>query len=296
LNWWEGYLNWELEKKESPRRKKFPSFQFLSKTEDSRMGGSEHGTPLAITKAKQPGLVSIDLHIHTCLSPCATLDMTPRKIVAEASRKRIEVIAVTDHNTTENALAVIKAAREFDLHVIPGIEVTTSEEVHIIGLFEKINQASEMQAIVYENLQEGMNDEGLFGMQVVANEHDEVEKMNKRLLIGATLLPVHEVVDAIHGLDGLAIAAHIDRERFSIIGQLGFIPDDLKLDAVEISRRLPLDQARSRFREYERFAFISASDAHDLEEIGKGATCLQMAGTHIKDLKQAFEELVVSSS
>jgi len=111
------------------------------------MGGSEHGTPLAITKAKQPGFVSIDLHIHTCLSPCATLDMTPRKIVAEASRKGIEIIAVTDHNTTENALAVIKAAREFDLHVIPGIEVTTSEEVHIIGLFEKINQASEMQAM-----------------------------------------------------------------------------------------------------------------------------------------------------
>ena len=245
---------------------------------------------MAIIKAKEPGLVRIDLHIHTCLSPCATLDMTPRKIVAEACRKGIEIIAITDHNSVENALAVMESARNCDLTVIPGIEVTTSEEVHIIGLFEKIDQAREMQAIVYENLQEGTNDEDLFGMQVVANDCDEVEGINSRLLIGATALPVHEVVNAIHGLNGLAMAAHIDRERFSIIGQLGFIPDDLELDALEISWRLPLEQARARFREYERFAFIHSSDAHDLEEIGKGATHLMATGPHIDDLRKAFKE------
>lgn len=248
------------------------------------------GVRLAIIKAKEPRLVRIDLHIHTCLSPCATLDMTPLKIVAEACKKRIEIIAITDHNSVENALAVMESVRKCDLTVIPGIEVTTSEEVHIIGLFEGIEQAREMQAIVYENLQEGSNDEDLFGMQVVANDCDEVEGINSRLLIGATTLPVHEVVNAIHGLNGLAVAAHIDRERFSIIGQLGFIPDDLELDALEISRRLPLEQARVRFREYERFAFIHSSDAHDLEEIGKGATHLMTAGPHIDDLRQAFKE------
>ena len=133
-------------------------------------------------KAKEPRLVKIDLHIHTCLSPCATLDMTPLKIVAEACRKGIEVIAVTDHNSVENARAVMKSARNCDLTVIPGIEVTTSEEVHIVGLFEEMLQAYEMQSLVYENLQEGMNDEDLFGLQVVANEFDEVERMNSRLL------------------------------------------------------------------------------------------------------------------
>ena len=234
--------------------------------------------------------MKIDLHIHTCLSPCATLDMTPLKIVAEACRKGIEVIAVTDHNSVENAQAVMKSARNCDLTVIPGIEVTTSEEVHIVGLFEEMLQAYEMQSLVYENLQEGMNDEDLFGLQVVANDLDEVERMNSRLLIGATALPVHEVVKAIHGLNGLAVAAHIDRERFGIIGQLGFIPDDLEVDAVEISWRMSLEEARRRFQEYERYLFIRSSDAHDLEEIGKGATHLLMAGPRMEDLRQAFKE------
>ena len=251
---------------------------------------------MATARSKQLRLVNIDLHIHTCLSPCATLDMTPQKIVAEACKKGIEVVAVTDHNSVENALAVIKSARDFDLHVIPGIEVTSSEEVHIIGLFEKIDQACEMQTVVYDNLQEGTNDEDLFGMQVVANEYDEVVKMNDRLLIGATALPVHQVVDAIHGLDGLAVAAHIDRERFSIIGQLGFIPDDIELDAVEISWRLPLNEARIRFRDYERFMFISSSDAHDLEDIGQGAMRLMMTGAHVTDLRRAFKEPAVFTS
>ena len=211
------------------------------------MGGIGNGAPLTNLKAKEPRLVKIDLHIHTCLSPCASLDMTPQKIVAEACRKGIEIIAVTDHNSVENARAVMKSARKCDLTVIPGIEVTTSEEVHIVGLFEEMAQAREMQSLVYENLQEGTNDEDLFGMQVVANDFDEVERMNSRLLIGATALPVHEVVKAIHGLNGLAVAAHIDRERFGIIGQLGFIPDDLELDAVEISWRMSLEEGRQPF-------------------------------------------------
>ncbi len=256
------------------------------------MGGIGNGAPLTNLKTKEPRLVKIDLHIHTCLSPCASLDMTPRKIVAEACRKGLEIIAITDHNSVENARAVMKSARKCDLTVIPGIEVTTSEEVHVVGLFEEIGQAREMQSLVYENLQEGTNDEDLFGLQVVANELDEVEKMNHRLLIGATALPVHEVVNAIHDLNGLAVAAHIDRERFGIIGQLGFIPDDLELDAVEISWRVSPEEARSRFQGYERFAFIHSSDAHDLEEIGKGATHLLTGGPHIDDLKRAFKESV----
>ena len=101
---------------------------------------------------------------------------------------------------------------------------------------------------------------------------------------------MHEVVNAIHGLNGLAVAAHIDRERFGIIGQLGFIPDDLELDAVEVSWRMSLEEGRSRFREYERFAFIRSSDAHDLEEIGKGAAHLLMAGPRMDDLRRAFKE------
>ena len=230
-----------------------------------------------------------DLHIHTCLSPCATLDMTPLKIVKEAQKKKLDLIAVTDHNSSENIGAVMAAARPSGLTVIPGIEVTTSEEVHIVGLFDDIADALAMQSLVYDQLQPGENDDDLFGMQVIANEFDEVEGMNRRLLIGATRLSLGQVVDNIHNLNGVAVAAHVDREAFSVVGQLGFIPEDLNLDAVEISRRMTLKQGQVLFKHLERFPFITSSDAHDIPEIGVNPTAFQMVGPELAELRLAFK-------
>ena len=234
-------------------------------------------------------IVSADLHIHTCLSPCATLDMTPRKIVEQAQKKNLEIIAITDHNSAENAGSVMAAAQDTELCVIPGIEVTTSEEAHIVGLFENPKDALSMQTLVYDHLQPGENDDALFGMQVIANAFDEVEGMNRRLLIGATNLGLSEVIDAIHKLNGLAVAAHIDRQAFSIISQLGFIPEGLDVDAVEISRRMTLTQARILFKEYEKFAFITSSDAHDIPEVGISPTNFLMAGPDMAELRLALK-------
>jgi len=230
-----------------------------------------------------------DLHIHTCLSPCATLDMTPCKIVKAALKKRLDIIGITDHNSAENIAAVMAAARDTGLSVIPGMEITTSEEVHIIGLFEDVDGALAMQTLVYDRLQQGENDEDLFGMQVVANEYDEVEGMNTRLLIGATRMHLDQVIDGIHHLKGLAVAAHIDREAFSVLGQLGFIPDDLPLDALEISRRMTLEQGRLLFSHIEGFPFITSSDAHDLEDIGTRPTAFRMAGPQLPELRRALK-------
>jgi len=229
-----------------------------------------------------------DLHIHTCLSPCATFDMTPRKIVTEARKRKLDIIAITDHNSAENVGAVMAAATRAGLAVIPGMEVTTSEEVHIVGLFEDVERALAMQTLVYDHLQPGENDEDLFGLQVIANPFDEVEGINRRLLIGATRLGLGQVVEAIHTLNGVAIAAHIDREAFSIVGQLGFIPGDLELDALEISRRMSLKQGRTVFSGLERFPFITSSDAHDLEEIGVSPTAFRMGGPELDELKRAL--------
>lgn len=215
--------------------------------------------------------------------------MTPRKIVEQAQKKNLEIIAITDHNSAENAGSVMAAAQDTGLCVIPGIEVTTSEEAHIVGLFENSVDALSMQTLVYDHLQPGENDDHLFGMQVIANAFDEVEGMNRRLLIGATNLGLSEVVAAIHSLNGLAVAAHIDREAFSVVGQLGFIPEGLNLDAVEISRKMTLTQARARFKEYERFAFIRASDAHDIGEVGISPTNFLVAGPEMPELKLAFK-------
>jgi len=230
-----------------------------------------------------------DLHIHTCLSPCATLDMTPQKIVTEARKKKLDIIAITDHNSAENVGAVMAAATDSGLTVIPGMEVTTSEEVHIVGLFKDTKSALDMQALVYDQLQPGENNEDLFGMQVVANAFDEVEGMNRRLLIGATRMGLGRVVDAIHDLDGVAIAAHIDRETFSVLGQLGFIPEDLHLDALEISRRMTLKQGRTVFRHLDKYPFVTSSDAHDVGDIGTSPAAFRIAVPELAELKRALK-------
>lgn len=217
-----------------------------------------------------------DLHIHTCLSPCSDLLMSPLRIVEKAASLGLNIIAICDHNSVENTEVTKKLAGEKGINAIPGIEITSSEEVHILGLFKEMEEALKMQDIVYKNLQPGENDEDAFGMQVIANEHDEVIGFNKRLLIGATGLPVGKIVEAIHSFGGLAIAAHIDREGFGIIGQLGFIPPDLKLDALEISPNISLDKAKTLFNEYVHITWIISSDAHKLSDIGKGSTGLFM--------------------
>lgn len=234
-------------------------------------------------------IVAGDLHIHSCLSPCGTLDMTPIKIINEACEKGLRMLAITDHNSAENTPAVTKAGFSKGVFVIPGIEITTNEEVHILGLFPEVELALSMQEIVYRSLQPGENNEEFFGVQVVANEYDEVERINKRLLLGATSIPLGKVVDAIHERQGLAIAAHIDRESFSIIGQLGFIPQGLKLDALEVSRHLPMDKAKKRFSEYEAFPFVTSSDAHTLEEVGANPTWFNVAAPNFEELRLALQ-------
>jgi predicted metal-dependent phosphoesterase TrpH len=214
--------------------------------------------------------------------------MTPGNIIQGACEKNLAIIAITDHNSAENTAAVIAAARQTALCVIPGIEVTTQEEAHIVGLFESAEGALSMQELVYQNLQPGKNDEDTFGIQVMANELDEVEGINERLLIGATSLGVEQVVDGIHERQGLAVAAHIDRESFSLISQLGLIPEGLNLDALEISKRITLQQAQTQFGENLRFPFITASDAHTLEEIGDGLTRFQVASPDMAELRLAL--------
>jgi predicted metal-dependent phosphoesterase TrpH len=229
-----------------------------------------------------------DLHIHTCLSPCGDLSMSPATIVREAGRKGIQLIAVCDHNSSENSEAVIRASEGERLTVLPGIEVTTKEEVHVCALFDRLDNALELQTLIYDNLK-GQNDDKVFGLQVVVNAEGEVLGFNPRLLIGATDLTIEKVVESIHSLNGLAIAAHIDREGFGIIGQLGFIPPDLKFDALEISRRTKLEEVPSRFGEYDRYPFLCSSDAHYPEDIGAGTTTLLLEEASFGELRMALK-------
>jgi hypothetical protein len=234
---------------------------------------------------------SADLHIHTCLSPCAELDMTPSAIVKAASEKKIDIIAITDHNSAENVVATRKAAENFNITVFAGMEITSSEEAHILALFDKVEDIMKLQEIVYANLLPGENDEKRFGEQIVVNEKDEVLAFNKRLLIAATKLTAHSIVNTIRSLGGLAIASHIDKDTFSIISQLGFIPEDLKFDALEMSPKIDRKKADILFEQYNSFAWVSSSDAHYLADIGKRVTDFYMHTPSIKEMLIALKNI-----
>jgi 3',5'-nucleoside bisphosphate phosphatase len=229
-----------------------------------------------------------DLHIHSILSPCTEpAEMSPRAIVKRSVEAGLDLIAVCDHNSCENFPALYQAALEAGLQVLAGMEITTREEIHILGLFDREADAVGVQAVVYEHLP-GENDEKTFGCQVVVNEDEEVVSFNKKLLIGATTLSLEAVVDLIHARGGVTVASHIDREAYSIISQLGFVPPGLALDALEVSPRTGLEEARRRFPGLDHLPLISSSDAHSLDGIGGGSTEFLMASAGIDEIKLAL--------
>jgi len=221
-----------------------------------------------------------DLHVHTCLSPCAEAEMVPSAIVRQAKAAGLDMIAICDHNSVDNAQAVMRAGERESVRVIPGIEITSREEVHILGLFESQRELASIGTLVSDHLV-GRNDEQAFGPQTVVDEWDRPVGSNPSLLIGATSLDVDSTVEAIHNCGGLAIAAHVDRQRFSMIGQLGFIPEGLGLDAVEVSDR-------SRALRWQDLPVVASSDAHRLEDIGRSHTTFWADNASLDEIRKAL--------
>jgi len=217
------------------------------------------------------------------------LDMYPSAIVEKTIAENIDIIGICDHNSSENAEYVIKAAEGRPLVVFPGMEITTSEEAHVVALFEKIDELYGLQELIYASLS-GMNREEIFGCQPIVNELDEVEGFNDRLLIGSTSLSLYETVEAIHSFNGAAIAAHIDRESFSVLGQLGFIPSDCRFNALEISR-ISAKEARIQYPEFSSYSFVTSSDAHFIIDIGTKPSTIHMQEPTVPELKMALRNL-----
>jgi PHP family Zn ribbon phosphoesterase len=228
-----------------------------------------------------------DLHIHSCLSPCSDWAMSPKKIIQKSLEVGLDLIALCDHNSAENAGATMRQGNKQGLLVLPGMEICSKEEVHILALFDELDPALELQAYVYANLP-GENNSQVFGFQVVANEEDEVIGENPRLLIGATRLGLHDIVDQTHVLGGINIACHVDRPAYGIINQLGFIPEDLNLDGLEVSYRIKLAQAAQTIPGIGNFSRVTASDAHYLNDIGRAWTVFQMAAPTLAEIRLAL--------
>jgi len=230
----------------------------------------------------------VDLHIHTCLSPCADNEMTPKRIITQAKKMDLDVIGICDHNASENVEAVSKAGKKQGIYVLQGMEITSSEEVHVMSFFEKRSSLQEMQHIVYDNLS-GENDVDAFGEQIIVDENDVPVGINNKLLFGASQLNIDKVVELIHSFNGIAIASHIDRESHSIIGQLGFIPEGISFDAVEISSACGSEKRKDLI--FSNQYTITSSDAHFISDIGSSYTIFYMETPCFSEIKMALNQV-----
>jgi PHP family Zn ribbon phosphoesterase len=215
-----------------------------------------------------------DLHIHTFLSPCASRDMSPGAIIKRCCEVGLDIVAITDHNAAGNVARTMKEAATTGLVVLPGMEVCTSEELHVLTLLPDRSRAAQWEAVVRRALTPGENVPEIFGEQWVQDACRGAVPSDTALLAAPTRLSLADVVSHVTALGGACIPSHVDRAAFSIIGQLGFVPEGLDLAGLEISRAVSRREALLRMPHIAGYGLISSSDAHSLDEIGLGCSLL----------------------
>ena len=211
-----------------------------------------------------------DFHIHSCLSPCADMDMTPHSIAGMSYINGLNAIAVADHNTARNIRAVTKAAEQYGVCVVPAIEAESAENVHLLCLFKTIESAEIMGEFLESHLPPIKNRTDIFGEQWIMNEKDEKTGEIEKLLINATDLPIEKIKQEVEKLGGICMPAHIDREKNGIVAILGCVPDEMNFSAVEISCNIKDVQKE------EKYKYIINSDAHILTDIAEKENFLEV--------------------
>jgi PHP family Zn ribbon phosphoesterase len=226
-----------------------------------------------------------DLHIHTCLSPCGDLEMAPKDIVRRAVEEGLDIISITDHNSGKNVGAVIEAAEGSPVSVIPGMEVQSVEEVHILTYFEDLEALQEWDETIYKNLPDVPNKPDYFGDQPIVNLEGDILGFEGKLLLNSVQMTVDQVFSAVERLGGYCVPAHVDKGSFGLIGQLGFIPSNLNINVVEVHDL----QRASQLPELRNLHIITSSDAHFLAEVGGRSSDLLMEEASFPELKMALE-------
>ena len=211
-----------------------------------------------------------DLHLHSCLSPCAEDEMTPEYIAGFAKLNKIDLIAVTDHNSALNLPAAQAACNAYGLRLLPGIETNTAEEIHVLTYFKDLDAALAMGELLWQSLPDIPRNSAIWGRQLVVDEEGGMHTEEKKLLTAASSLTIYEIKNACEALGGIAIPAHVDRDSYSLLSVLGFAPEDLPFAAYEVARpehtltaltktgRLPAGQE-----------ILTSSDAHSLIKIAE---------------------------
>lgn len=229
-----------------------------------------------------------DLHIHSVLSPCANLEMSPTNIVDQALKQKLDIIAVADHNSTLHCPLVRDLALRNGIFAVNAVEVNTREEVHCLCLFDTEGQRVKFQNFIEESIQRVPNNPDIFGYQVVVNEQEEILDEIDYLLHSALRANIDEVEKRVHELGGIFIPAHVDRLKFSITSQLGFIPPNLNYDALEVSKNSTIDAVMKNNPLITRKRFIRNSDAHTIEQIGSSYSTFRMEKLNFENLKNAI--------
>ena len=228
-----------------------------------------------------------DFHIHSCLSPCGDNDMTPNNIVGMAALAGYNIIAVADHNSTRNCKAVTEAAKQTDLLVIPAMELTTAEEVHVLCLLPTLEAAEEFDRYVYEKLPNIQNQTTIFGNQLYMDANDTIIGEESKLLISATSIGIYEVNDLIKLYGGVAIPAHVNRNSFSLISNLGFYDADMNFPAIELTASCNSEE----FKQTHNIPLphIINSDAHSLEQIPDPKSKIKIEQLSAQDVIRAIK-------
>lgn len=222
------------------------------------------------------GGFAADLHIHTVLSPCAQRDMLPHCIVLEALEKRIDVIAVTDHNACENVPLTVRLGERFGVWVIPGIEIETKEEIHLLAYFPSCEHLLRFHQVVEASLPLFPLNEAVWGEEWVIDEEGNVAAKKDNLLAVSLCLSLEEAVEEVHRYQGVSVLAHVDKRAYSVFSQLGFIPPGLPVEALEVSPWVSQEEMQKNFAPL-GYRLLSFSDAHTLSEIGQRVTRFQMS-------------------
>ena len=222
-------------------------------------------------------MIRVDLHIHSCLSPCGDDNMTPFDLVGMSLLNGVELIALTDHNTAKNCPAAKAAADAYGIGFIPGIEVTTSEDIHCVCLFPDIETAMEFDAMLEEHLPPIPNDTAIFGNQIIMSPDGSTEQFGTLLITGCDI-SIMDLPAIVRDYGGLCYPAHVDRESNGLLAILGMWPEDLDVSAAEVRFKLP-DAVPKHLK------ILQASDAHRMESLPEGGYPLPLRSADFEGLK-----------
>jgi len=226
-----------------------------------------------------------DLHIHTCLSPCADDDMTPANIAMMAKEIcGLDVIAITDHNSSKNCRAVTSAGQKIGLKVISGMELCTNEEIHCVCLFKDTDTAEAFSEHIYDLIPKIENRPEIFGSQLIMDENDNITGNENILLTNAANIGIYGAVKLVASFGGFIFPAHIDRPSMGILSSLGSFPSDLGFSCYETTGHTDIDLLKKKHPVLQSLKRLTNSDAHNLEKINERENFLFSPSLDISDI------------